>query len=250
MTSVNLEDHSARLEKLKAWLELDPQKTAVVTIDMHRGHLDPAEATLPVPLEIGKKVCEASRDLLAFVRSQGVPVIHVILTWRPNEAYRFNPRIDAERMTLSRSAPVTEAQRRGILHNIQGSIQCELMPEIGPEPDDYIIDNKKTLSIFYGTDLELLLNRFLKVDTVLLMGINTNTCVQCAAFEAMNLGYKVVVIEECVGSMYGEDLHVLGLQNIARCLGWVLKVEEVKQKLLAGQEALRAVRSDSTAARL
>jgi len=22
--------------------------------------------------------------------------------------------------------------------------------------------------------------------------------------------------------MYGDDLHVLGLQNVARCLGWVL----------------------------
>jgi nicotinamidase-related amidase len=52
-----------------------------------------------------------------------------------------------------------------------------------------------------------------------LMGINTNTCVHNAAFDGMNLGYKVVVAEECVGSMYGADLHVFGLQNIARCLG-------------------------------
>ncbi len=238
MATVELEDQSARLQKLNAWLQLSPKTTAIVTIDMHRGHLDPVEATLPVPAEVARAVLAAAHDLLGFARAQGVPVIHVVLTWRPNEAYKFNPRIDAERMTLSRRAPVTEAQRRGIAHNIQGSVQCEPMPEIGPEPGDYIINNKKTLSCFLGTDLGLLLNTFLKVDTLLLMGINTNTCVQNAAFDGMNLGYKVVVVEECVGSMYGQDLHALGLQNIARCLGWVLKVAEIKRKLSATPQAL------------
>jgi biuret amidohydrolase len=231
MVSVQLQDHSDTLKSLKDWLQVDPNKTAVVTIDMHRGHLDPVEATLPVPPEVSESVRKASKDLLTFVRAHDIPVVHVILTWRPNEANKFNPRIDAGRITMSKQAPTTEAQRRGVLHNIQGSVQCELMPEIGPEPDDYIIDNKKTLSVFYGTDLELLLSRFLKVDTIVLMGINTNTCVMCGAFEGMNRGYKVVTIEECIGSMYGDDLHMFGLQNIARCLGWVLTVEEFKQKV-------------------
>ncbi len=235
MAGIELEDQSERLQKLNAWLELDPQKTAIVTIDMHRGHLDPVEATLPVAAEVSQRVRTAAHDLLAFARSLGVPVIHVILTWRPSEAYRFNPRINAERMTLSRRAPVTEAQKRGTPHNIEGSIQCQLMPEVGPESGDYVIDNKKTLSCFLGTDLGLLLGTFLKVESVVLMGINTNTCVQNAAFDGMNLGYKVVVAEECVGSMYGTDLHVLSLQNIARCVGWVLKVDEIKDKLRRGR---------------
>jgi hypothetical protein len=39
--------------------------------------------------------------------------------------------------------------------------------------------------------------------------------------------------------MYGDDLHVLGLENIARCLGWVLTNDEFKEKILEG-----AVRND------
>jgi nicotinamidase-related amidase len=54
------------------------------------------------------------------------------------------------------------------------------------------------------------------------MGINTNTCVLNTAFTAFNLNYEVVVLSDCVASMYGEDLHVFGLQNVARCIGWVL----------------------------
>ena len=67
---------------------------------------------------------------------------------------------------------------------------------------------------------------------MVLIGINTNTCVQCAAFESTNRDFKTVVISDCVASMYGQDLHILGLQNIARCLGWVLTVEEFKEKVL------------------
>jgi nicotinamidase-related amidase len=51
---------------------------------------------------------------------------------------------------------------------------------------------------------------------------------------AFNLDYRVVVLSDCVASMYGEDLHVLGLQNVARCLGWVLDNAEFRDKLELG----------------
>jgi len=63
------------------------------------------------------------------------------------------------------------------------------------------------------------------------MGINTNTCVFNTGFTAFNKNYRVVVLSECVASMYGDDLHVLGLQNFARCLGWVLDNTTFKKKI-------------------
>jgi len=63
------------------------------------------------------------------------------------------------------------------------------------------------------------------------MGINTNTCVLNTAFTAHNLNYRTVVLSDCVASMYGDDLHELGLQNIQRCLGWVISNDEFKQKI-------------------
>ena len=67
--------------------------------------------------------------------------------------------------------------------------------------------------------------------TVCFMGINTNTCVLNTAFTAFNFDYRVVVLSDCVASMYGDDLHVLGLQNVARCLGWVITNEQLFEKL-------------------
>jgi nicotinamidase-related amidase len=239
MRTIEVENHDATLRALNEYLQIDPKKAAIVTIDMHRGHLDPIEATLPVSAEESKRVCQNAHDLLTFVRAQGIPVIHVIVVFRGLlEHDKLNPRVAAGRVVLSKASPKTEAQRRGVLHNIKGSIQTQLMPEIGPEKGDYVIDNKKTLSIFQGTDLEHLLRIVLGVDTVVLLGINTNTCVLCAAFESFNLGYKTVVISDCVASMYGQDLHILGLQNVGRCLGWVLTVNEFKEKVMAYSKGL------------
>jgi nicotinamidase-related amidase len=229
------EDHSAQLERLNAWISIDPSRTAVVTIDMHRGHLGGEDATMPVKPEIVERVLGPAEKFLRFARDSGIPVIHAILTWRPEEAYRFNPRVDAGRMTMSHQTPATRALAEGTVHNLVGSIQCELMPELGPEPGDIIVDSKKTQSIYYGTELEVLLGTFLEVDTLILMGINTNTCVQCAAFESLNRGLQVVVLEDCVGSMYGDDLHEAALQNIARCLGWVMTTDQVMARVQSGE---------------
>ena len=107
------------------------------------------------------------------------------------------------------------------------------MPEVAPGPDDYVIDNKKSYSMYMGTDLEHLL-RTLKVDTVIIIGINTNTCDLCGSFESVNRGFKLIMISDCVASCYGRDLHVFALQNVARCLGWVLTISEFEKKLDSG----------------
>jgi ureidoacrylate peracid hydrolase len=119
---------------------------------------------------------------------------------------------------------------------VEGWWLPKIMPEVAPGPDDYVINNKKTFSAYYGTDLEHLLKN-LKVDTVVIIGINTNTCDLCTAFETVNLGFKLIMISDCVASAYGEDLHVFALQNIARCLGWVLTIPEIEEKLKSGFKA-------------
>jgi nicotinamidase-related amidase len=68
-------------------------------------------------------------------------------------------------------------------------------------------------------------------DSVILAGCNTNTCVLATAFGAYNRGLKVVVIDECVASAYGQDLHEFALDNIRRRLGWVLSLDELERKI-------------------
>jgi nicotinamidase-related amidase len=128
---------------------------------------------------------------------------------------------ERDRLTPGRKSTVRE-------HNLEGSPGTEIIPELH-HPADYVINNKKRLDCFYGTDLRQLLDT-LGAKNVLLMGINTNTCVLNTAFTAFNLDYRVVVLSDCVASMYGDDLHALGLQNVARCLGWVINNEQFFDK--------------------
>jgi biuret amidohydrolase len=221
-------------ERMNARLRIDPATTAVLAIDTHRGHLDPEIATMPVAADAAAHVVDSSRRLLESTRRAGIATAFLVMHNRMiggQSEYLRNPwwrEIEADRQSLTPDLPSTV---KG--HNLVGSPQTEVMPELAPTEDDVVITSKHRLSSFIDTDLESWL-RARGIETVLLIGINTNTCVQCAAFEAFNRDYAVVVVSDCVHSMYGDDLHEFGLDNVARCIGWVLSVDQVVEKLEQG----------------
>lgn len=63
-------------------MKLNPQATAVVAIDMHRGHLDPAVATLPLPAERCGPVIARAAQLFRELRAIAVPIVHVVTEYR------------------------------------------------------------------------------------------------------------------------------------------------------------------------
>lgn len=239
MTTVDLVDRSDLTSKLKESLALRPRETALVTVDMHRGHLDMDVATMPTEPDDAKRIIAAAAEILDFARSLSMPVVHVVLVhrtlpglgsesmaqpfWRAVAGVREADR----RLTPGRASTVSE-------HNLEGSPGTQIMPELYAT-GDYVIDNKKRLDCFYGTDLRVLLDT-LGASNVCLMGINTNTCVLNTAFSAFNFDYRVIVLKDCVGSMYGNDLHIFGLQNVARCLGWVLTNDEFREQIEEGAQ--------------
>lgn len=221
-------DRGEMLAAVRAQLALDPKTAALVLVDAHRGHLDPDVATMPVAPADGPSVRTALARLTRGARAAGIPVLHVVMTHRripyPGAESMSNPfwrAVEAARQTLT---PNRWSTIRG--HNLEGAPQTEILPELGPEPTDYVIRTKKRLSAFYETDLEFVL-RSRGIAAVILAGINTNTCVLCTAFDAFNRDYAVIVARDAVASMYGEDLHLFGLENVGRCLGWVLTVDEI-----------------------
>ena len=224
-------------------LQLNAKETAIIAIDMHRGHLDMDVATMPTKPEDAKRVIGNAKKALDFARDAGIPVIHVVLVYRklknigsegmtsPFWKAMHAAQGETDRLTPGRKSTVRE-------HNIEGSPGTQIIPELYQD-GDYVINNKKRLDCFYGTDLRQLLDT-LKARNVVLMGINTNTCVLNTSFSAFNFDYRVVVLSDCVASMYGDDLHVLGLQNVARCLGWVITNSQLFEKLKETQHELQS----------
>jgi nicotinamidase-related amidase len=204
-------------------LRLDPRTTVAVAIDMHRGHLDPAVATLPLAAERCGPVIKRAAALLAGLRERGVPVVHVVTEYREPAEIAANPFWKAAHDDRGKA-------RRGILrHNLAGSPGTEIIAELH-DSRDLVVRGKKRYSSFHATDLEFLLRR-LGADTVILAGINTTTCVLCAAFEATNLDFRVVFAADAVDSMDGEDMHRFALRLMEAALGWPLGNEDIFQAL-------------------
>ena len=234
MKSVQIVERASLIAGLYRELRLEPRETAIVTIDMHRGHLDMEVATMPTMPEDAQRVIANAQQILDFSRKLKIPVIHVVLVYRRLPGIGSEGMVshfwkamhaaqgETDRLTPGRKSTVRE-------HNVEGSPGTQIIPELY-RPGDHVINNKKRLDCFYGTDLRQLLE-VLNVKTTVLMGINTNTCVLNTAFTAFNFDYRVVVLSDCVASMYGDDLHELGLQNISRCLGWVITNEQFFEKI-------------------
>ena len=200
-------------------LRLDPSTTAIVAIDMHRGHLDPSVATLPLAADRCGPVIKRAAALFAGARPLGVPVVHVVTEYREPGEIAANPFWKAIHDDPAKA-------RRGILrHNLLGGPGVEIIPEL-LDRADVVVHGKKPYNSFRCTDLEFVLRRR-GATTVILAGINTTTCVLCAAFEATNRDFRVVIAADAVDSMDGEEMHRFALRLMAAAVGWPLGNAEI-----------------------
>lgn len=232
----NLMDRSNMVERMKQALALDPADCAVLTIDCQRGNLDPALASLPVPEPECSRVMAGTNRLLKMARARGVAVVHASTVWEA-PLMATHP---FERAMLELKESFTPHKKSDFArHKSPGSVEGQLMPNLDVQPSDLLVDSKRTFDSFLHTPLELLL-RAMKRNTVLVAGCNTNTCVLSTTYGGYNRGFRMVIVEECVASAYGNDLHEFALSNIQRRLGWVLSLDEVEAKLDGKRTAANA----------
>lgn len=201
---------------------VDEIRPAVVTIDMHRGHLDPEKATLPLGIQASKRVLEANIRFLDDARADDIPVVHVVTEYRTRDEIASNPFWSA--------IAGTEATRSNILvHNLHGSPGTQLMPGIFKQGDS-VVRYKRRYDCFLATDLEFTLSN-LGANTLLITGVNTNSCVLATTIIASTRDYSCVVISDCVDTVDGPDFHSAALSCIDRAFGWVMTSEEALEGL-------------------
>ena len=58
---------------------------AVIAIDLHRGHLDPEIATMPLEAGTAARVVAANAKFLRWCRTASIPVFHCVATYRDAE---------------------------------------------------------------------------------------------------------------------------------------------------------------------
>lgn len=231
---MEIQDRSRFREGMKKLLTIDPKTTVVLTVDMQYNYLEMDAGGDPVLPDEAARVLKGAKELLDFARQQSIPVVHVYTTRRELE-------LDINPNPMAYGKVGREVKLWQTPHTAQGELpdrpegsHRSQVPVELVAPSDLHVTTKKTMDGYLGSDLDWLLTKNLRPETVVLTGINTDTCVYSTTFSTANRGYQPVVISDCVASMRGKDSHLMALELMSRSIAWVLTVAEFKAKVRAG----------------
>jgi nicotinamidase-related amidase len=171
---------------------LAPGHTAVLTMELQRGVMGDL-AVLPelAAQALARGIVARAAHLVAGARRAGVPVVHCTAEFRPDRA------------GSPVNSPLMAALAKGPPRLVAGSPAAAIVPELGPEPGDFVSSRLHGVSPFTGTSLDMLL-RSLGVRTVVATGVSVNVALIGLAIEAVNLGYSVVMATDAVAGVPAE----------------------------------------------
>lgn len=189
-------------------------RPALVVIDFVRAYLEPGS-----PLYAGvEATVPPARAVLDAARSAGIPVVFTRVEYAAGgtDGGLFFRKV----APLAAFVGDTEAGR--------------IIDELTPREDELVVV-KQYASSFFGTSLDSTL-RALGVDTVILTGLSTSGCVRATAVDAIQLGFRPVVVADAVGDRDPRP-HEASLFDLAAKYADVCPASEVVAELQARSEA-------------
>ena len=148
-----------------------------------------------------------AQKLVKAFRANSMPVFLVRVTPSPDKKDALTPIIDGPPMNMQRPPD-----------------WAEILPELGPEPGDFII-TKRQWGAFTGTELDLQLRRR-GIDTIVLCGISTSMGVESTARFAFEYGYQQIFVEDaCSARAKAEHEHTM--KSVFPRLGRIRTTAEV-----------------------
>jgi nicotinamidase-related amidase len=181
-----------RLEAL-----VQPDRAALLTMEMQRGVVGDLSALRALADVISEQGVPARLGgLLEAARRVAVPVIHCKAAFR------------ADRRGSYTNVPMVNALLKNPEHMLLGAPSTDVIAELGPAPTDLETTRLHGMSPFAGTDLDPKL-RSLGVGTIIATGVSLNVGILGLVIEALNYGYHVVLVTDCVGGYpveYGQQV--------------------------------------------
>jgi nicotinamidase-related amidase len=198
----------------------DPEKTALLAIDLQRDFLDPEGliASLGDDISAMRAIIPNAMALLEAARAAGMTVVHTREGYAPDLSDMHAAK--RERGVAGRDGPLGRFLIRGEAGHAH---IAECLPLDG-EP---IID-KPGFGSFYRTRLEALL-RGRGVDSLILFGVTTQCCVASTLREAVDRGFRCLTVEDACAATTPE-LHEAAIAQIygeSNLFGWVSDTERV-----------------------
>ncbi len=182
------------------------QKTALILGHFQKDLLNtkdpPYEELARMTREAG--VVNNAANVAEYMRKAGIPVIFIKVSQRTELIGRGTKLI-------------TDAALAGVVSMgrgkefVEGTPGAEIVDELKPKPQDYIIVNYGK-SAFYGSPLEVILRR-LGVDTLVIGGISTQMFVESTVRDATDRDFNVIVLSDCCMSLT-QEAHEYAIKKV------------------------------------
>ena len=171
---------------------LDPGTAVLLTVECQEGVVgqDSALPELAAQARTSGALGNIAR-LVAAAHGGGVQVIHAIAERRPDGR------------GANRNARLFRAAERLPVRQQSGTAAVRVAAPIEVTDADIVVRRLHGLSPLHGTDVDALL-RNLGCRTLIVTGVSANVAVPDAVFDAVNLGYTVVVPRDAVAGVPAE----------------------------------------------
>jgi maleamate amidohydrolase len=187
------------------------ERPALILIDMIKGFTD---AAMPLGANLDNQI-EAQKPLLDVAHERNIPVIFSTVAYEEEDI---------------KDAGIWALKQRGARTLTAGSEAVKVDPRLPMQPKDILL-SKKYASCFFGTDLVPRLNAR-RVDTLIITGCTTSGCVRATAVDAVQNGFRPMVVREAVGDR-SAAAHDQSLFDLNAKYADVVSLDETLQYLKA-----------------
>lgn len=188
---------------------MENNKTALLIMDMQMG-------ILPRLPEQGAEIVKNVAGAISAAREKGILVIFARVGFR-----KGMPEINAGNKTFS--------ALKNMLTDASLDTFMQIHPGLGMIEDDIIV-NKKRVSAFCGSDLEIIL-RTKNISHLILTGIATSGVVLSTLREAFDKDYQLTVLSDgCADS--DEEVHQFLINKLFPKQAEVMTIDDWKKKAL------------------
>ena len=196
-------------------------RAALVISECQRGIIEPGMGAFTglVDQACERGIVPRIAGLAAQLRGAGLPVIHLPVEHRADFA-------DVQ----SNSLLAAMARKHRMV--VAGSADAEIVADLAPEPEDFIVARSSGLIGFLGTPLDAMLRR-MGVSTVVMTGVSTNVAVAGCTIVAAGLGYHVIVAEDCIAAA-DPAAHDLIVREQLRMVARIASAAEIAEALVSG----------------
>jgi nicotinamidase-related amidase len=213
-----LDQAKQQYEHESANITLNPQKTALLVIDMQDEFIKPHWTHFWIPR--ATRIVPTINQIIRTCRDKKIPIIFTVYSKTHNYLDRPHTLWNMPSRSFTKEIDQSTLFQKG-----------RIWKDLSQEKNDIII-HKSSYGAFYDTPLETILKN-LKKDTVIITGTLTNYCCSMTARQAYERGFKVIFSSDATATHFPE-LQEYELKILRRGFAKIMASEEIISTLKQG----------------